>query len=113
MVNKCKGCEERQRFIDSFESEKPYIEIMNLSHLKVRKFPADTEPHLLKWHHDEEDRLVMADHPTDWMFQFDNELPIPFPINDFIKIPKGRIHRLIKGSGDLVLSIELSDDAQV
>ena len=36
---------------------------------------------------------------TDWQFQFDNELPIS--LNKKIFIPKGVMHRIIKGIGDL------------
>jgi len=112
MVDDCNCCGERQRFLDSFESHKPYVEILDMPHIKLRLFPASTEPHLLKWHEDETDRMIISDDETDWMLQFDNELPKPISHTDMTYIPKGRIHRLIKGTGDLVLSIALSDDSQ-
>ena len=41
---------------------------------------------------------------TDWMFQFDNELP--FQMEGKFFIPMGVYHRVIKGSGDLKLKIK-------
>jgi hypothetical protein len=38
------------------------------------------------------------------MFQFDNQLPIE--IKGPIEIKRGEYHRLIKGSGDLKISIK-------
>jgi hypothetical protein len=40
---------------------------------------------------------------TDWMIQIDNELPKSIEENTFI--PKEVWHRLIKGSGDLIVKI--------
>jgi hypothetical protein len=80
-------------FKESKESENTYIRI----------FSKDTDEYDLKWHWDEEDRIIQSLEETDWEFQFDNELPIAF--NKEIFIPKGTIHRIIKGSGDLKLRI--------
>ena len=44
---------------------------------------------------------------TDWKFQFDNELPVELHPAREIHIPKGRIHRIIKGSGDLIVEIRM------
>jgi hypothetical protein len=40
------------------------------------------------------------------MFQMDNELPNKLIENDKLFIPKFAWHRVIKGNGDLVVSIE-------
>jgi hypothetical protein len=40
---------------------------------------------------------------TDWLFQRENELPIQ--INQEIKIKANEWHRIIKGSGDLVVKV--------
>ena len=108
MVNNCQDCqEERQQFYDSFESDIPYITLPSSGPNVVRKFPADTPEHLLKWHEDEEDRILYVKEMTDWKFQFDNELPQTLHPATTINIPKGKIHRIIKGTGDLVVEIRL------
>lgn len=74
----------------------------------VRTFRETTGDEEFKWHWDDENRTIHPVHKTDWMFQMDNELPIP--INTRIKIPKGIWHRIIKGTGDLQLIIEMNED---
>lgn len=69
-----------------------------------RKFSSDVESESLLWHRDEEDRIIESVNETDWKFQFDNELPIKFSGKIFIKAEI--YHRIIKGSGDLILKIE-------
>ena len=68
-----------------------------------RIFKSDLSDEDLKWHWDEEDRIITPLHETDWKFQFDNCLPQS--IIDNIEIPKGVWHRLIKGNGDLTLKV--------
>ncbi len=68
----------------------------------IREFSQDTPSFEFVWHRDKEDRIVEAMHDTDWKFQMDNL--VPQEINR-IFIPKETYHRLIKGSGDLVLKI--------
>jgi hypothetical protein len=74
----------------------------------VRKFDSNIDPNELKWHWDDEDRIVYPIGESDWMFQFDNELPIN--IRAKIKIPKGTWHRIIKGTGDLQIIVEKIKD---
>ena len=107
MVKRCKDCdcEERESFYRTFEDGKPYIDQIVNGRL-IRKFPKETEAHLLKWHTDEEDRIVWPLNDNDWKFQFDNELPIPFDGTLGIKIKKGIFHRIIKGTTDLILQID-------
>ena len=81
---------------------KPYDEMV-IGQVSYRTFKQDVDETELVWHRDAEDRIVEAQHKTDWMFQFDNELPIAFI--DTIRIPKDVIHRVIKGTGDLHLRI--------
>jgi hypothetical protein len=69
----------------------------------IRTFSQDIPDNDLKWHWDEEDRIIETVEENDWQFQFDNHLPIP--INTQIRIPKGEIHRLIKGTGELKLKV--------
>jgi hypothetical protein len=99
----CKDCNEKDAFYDSFEDGIAYEEEI-LSDCVIRTFHADTPSHLLKWHYDEEDRNVSPLDPTDWKFQFDDELP--FIISGNIYIERGRYHRIIKGTGNLKVKIE-------
>ncbi len=68
----------------------------------IREFSQDTPSFEFVWHRDKENRIVEAMHDTDWKFQMDNL--VPQEINR-IFIPKETYHRLIKGTGDLVLKI--------
>jgi hypothetical protein len=81
----------------------PYSE-ENLRSLRIRTFSSDIPEIDLKWHWDEENRLVKPLNDNDWFFQFDNELP--FKIDRPIRIEAGTIHRVIKGTTDLIVSIE-------
>jgi len=69
-----------------------------------RTFSQDVDNEELVWHRDREDREVQVIGETDWMFQFDNELP--FQMEGKFFIPMGVYHRVIKGSGDLKLKIK-------
>jgi len=82
---------------------KPYIEEKKDGYI-IREFAEDTPSFEFVWHRDKEDRLVEALHDTDWKFQLDNQLPIRLS-KDKLFIPKETYHRLIKGTGDLVVKI--------
>lgn len=69
----------------------------------IREFPANINEMDLVWHMDAEDRTVEPIGKTDWLFQFDNELPVP--IDRSIFIPKHTIHRVIKGTGSLKIKL--------
>lgn len=83
--------------------ENPYTEENLEENVYIRTFSENTLNEELKWHWDEEDRVVHPMHPTDWMFQLDNSLPQKIS-SDFI-IPAGEWHRVIKGTGSLTLKI--------
>ena len=82
---------------------KPYKEIDLGGDKFLRIFPEDTPEESLKWHWDEEYREVYPLNSSNWQFQFDNKLPQP--INNVIKIPEGEFHRVIKGTGELMILI--------
>ena len=82
---------------------RPYINIETIDNYIIREFSQDTDELDLIWHMDDEDRTIIAIEETDWMFQFDDELPIP--LNSPISIPRHKVHRVIKGSGNLKLKI--------
>lgn len=69
----------------------------------IRKFNESVDPIELMWHRDDEDRLVEAVSETDWYIQLENELPKRF--SEAVFIPRHEWHRLIKGSGELVVKI--------
>jgi hypothetical protein len=80
----------------------PFIEEAKDDHI-IRHFSKDVDPMLLKWHWDEEDRLVEPMNENDWQIQFDDELPQLFNKSFFIQ--EGAYHRLIKGKSDLSVKI--------
>ena len=82
---------------------RPYSEIKEDGYL-IREFTNDTPSFEFVWHRDKEDRIVQALHDTDWKFQLDNDIP-RLLAKDKLFIPKETYHRLIKGTGDLVVKI--------
>jgi hypothetical protein len=72
---------------------------------RVRTFLENVEFSDLKWHTDEQDRIVIPLHETDWKIQLDNELPITMIKGKKYFIPEGIYHRVIKGNGDLKVKI--------
>ena len=86
---------------------RPYLEEKKDGYL-IREFSQDTPSFEFVWHRDREDRIVEAMHDTDWQFQLDNEFPIRLT-KDKLFIPKETYHRVIKGTGDLVVKIWQKD----
>lgn len=82
---------------------RPYKEIQTQTCL-YRKFTQDISEDELVWHRDMNDREVTIMDTTDWMFQFENQLP--FTLKDTLFIPKETYHRLIKGTGTLNVQIQ-------
>ena len=85
----------------------PYKDIQTEYNTVIRVFDQDIDPIELMWHRDEEDRIVEALEPTDWLVQLDNELPTLFDKPIFI--PKYIWHRTIKGTGPLKVKITKCD----
>jgi hypothetical protein len=82
---------------------KPYKEERISRSVVIRTFDCNIPDEELEWHWDEEDRIIEPLNDNDWQFQFDNELPQK--IYKQIKIPKGVIHRVIKGTTNLIIKI--------
>lgn len=82
---------------------RPYSEEQKDGYI-IREFSHNTPSFEFVWHRDKEDREVEAIHDTDWKFQLDNEVPQQLSKNKLF-IPKETYHRLIKGTGDLVVKI--------
>ena len=89
--------------------ENPYNEERDEFGVIKRTFYETTDSDEFVWHKDKKDRLVTPVTETDWMIQFDNELPRKMVIGESIEIPKESYHRVIKGSGDLIVEIEEFD----
>lgn len=81
----------------------PFKEKQFSANTYQREFAENVDEDDLKWHYDEEDRLVESVEPTDWLIQMDNNLPQKFEGQFFI--PKGVYHRIIKGTQNCVVKI--------
>jgi hypothetical protein len=81
----------------------PYINLEITDEYIIREFDENIDPIELMWHRDNEDRIVEALELTDWLVQLDNSLPIM--LNKPIFIPKHIHHRVIKGTGNLLVKI--------
>jgi len=81
----------------------PYINIEVTNNHIIREFNEIIDPIELMWHRDNEDRIVEALESTDWLMQLDDSLPII--LNKPIFIPKHMYHRVIKGTGNLLVKI--------
>jgi hypothetical protein len=71
----------------------------------IREFSADVDPMSLIWHEDQEDRIVEVLTGNGWQFQFDEDIPFELITGDRVDIPKGFLHRVIKGKGNLKVRI--------
>jgi len=83
--------------------ERPYTDTIEDNSCVIREFDKNIDPIELMWHRDNEHRIIEAVEPTDWLIQFDNELPIS--LDKPIFIPKHAWHRTIKGTGKLRIKI--------
>lgn len=87
---------------------KPYQEQVLEENTFIREFSQGIDELDLIWHMDDEDRTIVAIEETDWLFQFDDELPLS--LNSPIFIPRHKIHRVIKGNGNLKIRIAKHTD---
>tara|TARA_B100000424_G_scaffold271589_1_gene275065 strand:+ start:3122 stop:3385 length:264 start_codon:yes stop_codon:yes gene_type:complete len=83
----------------------PYTDENNTGY-KIRTFEKDVPEEELIWHTDERTRVVEVLESKGWQFQFDDELPFGLQRGTIINIPKGKIHRIIKGNSNLVIKIK-------
>ena len=84
-------------------SGKPYTEFKDKDGDVTRLFYERVNPQKLKWHMDDEDRIVQALHKNNWQFQLEDQLPVP--LNKPIFIERHQWHRLIKGDGSLMIKV--------
>ena len=83
---------------------KIYRETEIANNVYERYFPIFTKPKQLKWHMDDEDRLVVCKSYTTWKIQLEDQLPVS--LNNPIFIKRHQWHRLIKGNGPLTLKLK-------
>ena len=83
----------------------PFIQEDISENIKIRTFTEDTDSGELMWHRDREDRLVEILESNGWKYQSDDNLPLEMKKGDKIFIPEGLYHRVIKGSGDLIIKV--------
>tara|TARA_R110002050_G_scaffold39246_1_gene96400 strand:+ start:698 stop:1171 length:474 start_codon:yes stop_codon:yes gene_type:complete len=107
----CKSCKcgkhANEKVIKEMDDQtKPFTEETYSSDTIIRHFDLTAPNHLYKWHADDEDRWIESLNENDWQFQFDDELPQSLEPMKIIQIPKGVIHRLIKGTSKLSISIK-------
>ena len=82
---------------------KPYKDLEITDQYILREFSDSVDPIELLWHRDNEDRTIEIVGETDWAIQLDNKLPTS--LNNRIFIARHEWHRVIKGTGNLLLKI--------
>jgi|TARA_B100000282_G_scaffold285100_1_gene250272 quercetin dioxygenase-like cupin family protein len=83
----------------------PFKEKQIGKQLFLREFSTNVDEMDLIWHTDREDRIVHVLEGNKWKFQFDEQLPFEMLDGIDIIIPKGIIHRIIKGNGPLKIKV--------
>jgi hypothetical protein len=84
--------------------EYPFEEKLGEYDKVIRIFDETISEDDLVWHRDAEDRLLrIVGERSDWKIQLENSLPQDI---DGTFIPKETYHRLIKGTGKVVLDIK-------
>ena len=81
---------------------KPYLDNSN-----IRTFSKNVDSMDLIWHMDDEDRNIEVLEGKGWQFQKDNELPFQLNVGDNIFIKRHQIHRVLKGTTDLKIKINV------
>jgi hypothetical protein len=69
----------------------------------IRTFDDTVDPIELKWHRDDEDRMIVSVKKTDWKIQLENRLPQD--LNTAVFVSRGEWHRVIKGTGSVKVKI--------
>lgn len=89
----------------------PYQQCVK-NNIILRWFDPHSDDEEFVWHRDRSNRLVRVVQGSGWKFQFDNEIPQDIQAGTILYIDKNRYHRIIKGSGQLVVEIieELDSD---
>ena len=89
-------------------SGKPYSEVLENDYI-IREFSSDINESELIWHRDKKTRKVTILQGEGWKIQMDNSLPETLEEGREYHIPKMEYHRLIKGTGNLLIQIKEKD----
>ena len=76
----------------------------------IREFKENTTAAELVWHRDRENRKVTVLEGKEWLLQLDNQVPVVMQEGTTYEIPKHTYHRIIKGSGSLVVEIKKEEN---
>ena len=85
---------------------KEYKDIILESGIIRRTIKPDVGGDECTWHRDARSRTVLVKEGKGWMFQTDETLPTPLKEGSRLQIPAGSWHRVIPGSGPLVMLIK-------
>lgn len=86
-------------------SAMPFQDIQLSASELIRTFDSNVDESELKWHQDNEHRIISVVEGYNWKIQFENKIPTTLSPLESIEIPRLEWHRLIKGSGNLVVKI--------
>ena len=89
-------------------SGNPYSEVLEEDYI-IREFSGDVNESELVWHRDKKTRKVTILQGEGWKIQMDNSLPETLEEGREYHIPKMEYHRLIKGTGNLLIQIKEKD----
>lgn len=84
---------------------KPYTDEFINDNTRIRTFSCDLDERELVWHQDTRARAIKVIRGNHWQLQMDNQLPQELLPNRVYHIAKEHFHRLLKGTGDLVIEI--------
>ena len=86
-------------------SDFPFTEKKIKKNVFLREFKETVKSEELVWHQDREDRIVKVIKSDGWRLQIDNQLPVTLQEGNKYYISAYEFHRIIKGSGKLVVEI--------
>ncbi len=86
--------------------EVPFEERSLGGKLFLREFKENVNPEELIWHQDREDRVIKVIESNGWKLQLDDQLPVLLEKDSTYNIPAYVYHRVIKGSGRLLIEVE-------
>jgi hypothetical protein len=75
----------------------------------IRVFEENIDASELIWHQDREDRTIKVIEANGWGYQLDNQLPLPLKKGQELFIPRMTYHRVIKGTGLLVVEVRMHE----
>lgn len=78
----------------------------------IRTFDVNTKSEELKWHFDDENRIIIPLSGANWQIQIDESLPMDLVIGKEYFIPVDVYHRIIKGDGDLIIKLYKLDSTK-